>query len=306
MGPFVVLGHPASELCVMHGGRNFPWLPIDAAMCLQTQKYLCVLKALLDVGLLQLQPLLQVIDPCPALSELAVFLLQRIAAVEDFLLTVNQPPQPVDLSLDAKVPQGIEGALNAWVKWVYEGLEGGKDKAGGRWCMERVSREGVRVDRAIIAHGPQKHGLSLVEAHAQILGCHLIATLVLESEAADVLVRLVNVPLRAQMISVVVGYWRWGRGKRVVDVWVRAGNHVHYCPHRITHWVFCGEGNCLVGRGQSCRRMRRMGWEWGAAVGDWVIGGSRAGQVRGLGQLLACQTLYHFAPAAGKEAFLFQ
>ena len=89
MGPFVVLGHPASELCVMHGGGNFPWLPIDAAVCLQMQKYLCVLKTLLDVGLLQLRPLLQVIDPCPVLSELAVFLLQRITAVEDFLLTVN-------------------------------------------------------------------------------------------------------------------------------------------------------------------------------------------------------------------------
>src|SRR5487761_657383 len=122
--------------------------------------------------------------------------------------------------------------------------------------MEGESMEGLRVDRAIIAHGPQKHGLSLVEAHAQILGCHLVATLILESEAADVLVRLVDVPLRSRMISVVVGCWRWGRGKRVVVVWACAGNRIHYCLHRITHWVLCGEGGGLVGRSQSCRRMR--------------------------------------------------
>src|SRR5487761_1866652 len=108
------------------------------------------------------------------------------------------------------------------------------------------------------------------------------------------------------MISIVVGCWRWGRGKRVVDVWVCAGNRVHYCPPRITHWVFCGEGGFLVGRGQSCRRMRGMGWKWGATVGDWVIGGSRAGQVRGLGRLLACQTLCRFTPAAGQEALRFK
>ena len=111
------------------------------------------------------------------------------------------------------------------------------------------------MDRAIIAHGPQKHRLSLVEAHAQILGYHFIATLVLESEAADVLVWLIDVPLRAQMISVVVGCWRWRR-KGVVDVWVCASHYLHYCSHHITDWVFCREGGCLVGRGQSCRRMR--------------------------------------------------
>src|SRR5487761_1804146 len=305
MGPFVVLGHPASELCVMHGGGNFPWLPIDAAMCLQTQKYLCVLKALLDVGLLQLQPLLQVIDPCPALSELAVFLLQCIAAVEDFLLTVNQPPQPIDLSLDAEVPQGIEGALNAWVKWVREGLEGGKDEAGGCRCLKGESMEGFGVDRVVIAHSPQKHGLSLMETHAQILGCHLIATLILESEAVDVLVRLVRVPFRARMIPVIVGCWR-RRRKGVVDVWGRTSDYFHHRPHCIANWVFCGEGGCLVGRGQPCRRMGGMGWKWGATVGDWVIGGSRAGQVRGLGRLLACQTLCRFTPAAGQEAFRFK
>ena len=220
--------------------------------------------------------MLQIIDPSLALSELAVLFLQHIAVVEGFLLAVNKPPQPVNLGLDAEVPKSIEGALNAWVKRVQEGLEGGKDEAGGRWCMEGESVEGLRVDRAIIAHGPQKHGLSLVETHAQILGCHLIATLVLESEVADVLVRLVRVPLRAQMIPIVVGCW-WRRRKRVMEVWVRTCDYLHYCPHRIPHWVFCGEGGCLVGRGQSCRRMWGMGWKWGAAVGDWVIGDSRAG-----------------------------
>src|SRR5487761_1678016 len=120
--------------------------------------------------------------------------------------------------------------------------------------MEGESMEGLQVDRAIIAHGPQKHGFSLVEAHAQILGCHFLATLVLESEVADVLVRLIDVPLRARMISVVVG--RMGRRRKgVVDVWGRTSDYFHHCPHRITNWVFCGEGGCLVGRGQSCRRM---------------------------------------------------
>src|SRR5487761_806772 len=52
--------------------------------------------------------------------------------------------------------------------------------------------------------------------------------------------------------------------------------------------------------------MRGMGWERGAVMGDRVIWGSGAGQVRGLGRPLACQTLCRFTPAAGKEAFLFQ
>ena len=73
----------------MYGGGDFPWLPIDAAMRLQVQEYLRILKTLLDAGFLQLQPLFQVIDSCPALSELVVFLLQRIAAMEDLLLAVN-------------------------------------------------------------------------------------------------------------------------------------------------------------------------------------------------------------------------
>ena len=121
--------------------------------------------------------------------------------------------------------------------------------------MKGESMEGFGVDRAVIAHGSQEHGLSLVETHAQILGCHLIATLIRESEAADVLVRLVRVPLRARMIPIVVGCWR-RRRKGMVDVWGRTSDYFHYCPHRITYWVFCGEGGCLVGRGQSCQRMR--------------------------------------------------
>src|SRR5487761_616800 len=52
--------------------------------------------------------------------------------------------------------------------------------------------------------------------------------------------------------------------------------------------------------------MRGMGWKWGATVGDWVIRGSRAGQVRGLGRLLACQTLCRFTPAAGQKALRFK
>ena len=123
--------------------------------------------------------------------------------------------------------------------------------------MKGESMEGFGVDRAVIAHSPQKHGLSLMETHAQILGCHLIATLILESEAADVLVRLVRVPLRARMIPVMVGCWR-RRRKGVVDVWGRTSDYFHHRPHRITDWVFCGEGSFLVGRGQSCRRMRGM------------------------------------------------
>src|SRR5487761_1003726 len=205
----------------------------------------------------------------------------------------------------SELGRNIEGALNAWVKWVREGLEGGKDEAGGCRCLKGESMEGFGVDRAVIAHSPQKHGLSLMETHAQILGCHLIATLILESEAADVLVRLVRVPLRARMIPVMVGGWR-RRRKGVVDVWGRTSDYFHHRPHRITDWVFCGEGSFLVGRGQSCRRMRGMGWKWGATVGFWVIGGSGAGQVRGLGRLLAGQTLCRFTPAAGEEAFRFE
>src|SRR5487761_1781032 len=52
--------------------------------------------------------------------------------------------------------------------------------------------------------------------------------------------------------------------------------------------------------------MRGMGWERGAVMGDRVIWGSGAGQVRGLRRLLACQTLCRFTAAAGEEAFLFQ
>src|SRR5487761_1410401 len=44
-------------------------------------------------------------------------------------------------------------------------MEGGKDEARGCWCLEGESMEGLRVDRAIIAHGSQEHGLSLMEAH---------------------------------------------------------------------------------------------------------------------------------------------
>ena len=123
MGPFIILGHPAHELHVVHGGGDFSWLPVDAAVCFQVQKYLSIHKMLFDVGLLLLQPLLKVIDPSPALSELAVLFLQCIAVMEGLLLTVNNSPQPVDLSLDAKVPKGIEGSLNVGVKGVLEGPE---------------------------------------------------------------------------------------------------------------------------------------------------------------------------------------
>ena len=138
----------------MHGGGDFSRLPIHAAVRLQAQKYLCVLKTLLDAGLLLLQPLFQVIDPSPALSELVVLLLQCIAAMEGFLLAVNDPPQPVDLGLDAEVPKSIEGTLDARVKGVCEGLEGGKDEAGRCWRLKGESMEGLRVDRVVIAHGP--------------------------------------------------------------------------------------------------------------------------------------------------------
>ena len=67
------------------------------------------------------QPLLQVIDPSPVLSELAILFLQRIAAMEGLLLAVDDPPEPVDLSLNAEVPKGIESSLNAGVKGVLEG-----------------------------------------------------------------------------------------------------------------------------------------------------------------------------------------
>src|SRR5487761_1425433 len=103
--------------------------------------------------------------------------------------------------------------------------------------------EGLQVDRVIIAHGPHEYGLPQMETHAQVLGSYLVATLIFESKAADVLVRLVWVPLRAWMIPIVVASWR----QMVADLWVRTG----YCccdnSHRITHWVFCGEGNFLVG-----------------------------------------------------------
>ena len=33
MGPFIILGHPTSELHVMQGGGDFPWLSIDAMLC---------------------------------------------------------------------------------------------------------------------------------------------------------------------------------------------------------------------------------------------------------------------------------
>ena len=74
--------------------------------------------------------------------------------MEGLLLAVDEPPQPVDLSLDAEVSQGIEGTLNAWVKGVLKGLEGGKDEARGCWCVKGESMEGLRVDGAIIAHRP--------------------------------------------------------------------------------------------------------------------------------------------------------
>src|SRR5487761_880867 len=144
----------------MHDREDFSRLPIHAAVRLQVQKYLHVLKTLFGAGLLLLQPVLQVVDPAPALSELAVFLLQCIAAVEGLLLAVNEPPQPVNLSLNAEVPQGIEGVLNAWVKGVCEGLEGGKDEAGGCWCVEGESIEGLRV----VAHYADKYFGSVSEA----------------------------------------------------------------------------------------------------------------------------------------------
>ena len=143
MGPFVVLGHPASKLLVMQVGGDFSWLLVNAAVHLQAQKYLCVHKTLLNGGLLLLQPLLQFIDPCPALPELAVLFFQRIVAMEGLLLMVDDPPESINLSLNAKVPKGIEGSLNAWVKGVLEGSEGGKDEARGCWCMEGESMEGL-------------------------------------------------------------------------------------------------------------------------------------------------------------------
>ena len=92
MGPFVVLGHPTSELLVVHDGGDLTWLPVNAAMHLQAQKYLCVHGTLLDGGFLLFQPLLEVIDPSPSLPELAVLLLQRIAVMEGLLLAVDDPP----------------------------------------------------------------------------------------------------------------------------------------------------------------------------------------------------------------------
>ena len=245
MGPFVILGHPASELLVMHGGGDLPWLPINAAVCLQVQKYLCIHKTLLDCGLLLLYPLLQVVDPSPALSELAVLFFQCIAAMESFLPAVDDPSESVDLSLDAEVPKGIEGPLNVWVKGVLEGFEGGEDEVGGCWCMEGESMEGLQVDRLIVAHGSYEHGLPQVEPHAQILSCHLIPPLILECEVADVLVWFVGVSLRAQMIPVVVASWR----QMIADFWVCASNCFGDQPHHLTHWVICGEGGYLVGRG---------------------------------------------------------
>ena len=220
MGPFVVLGHPARKLCIMHGRGDLPWLPVDAAVRLQVQEHLRLSETLLDGGLLLLQPLLQVVDPGPALSELVILFLQCIVAMKGLLLMVDNPPKSINLSLDAEVPKSIKSSFDVGVKGVREGLEGGKDEAGGRWCLEGESMEGLQVNRAIVAHGPYEHGLPQVEAHTQILGCYLIPTLVLECEAADVLVWLVRVPLRARMIPVVIASWR----QVVVDLWVHAGN----------------------------------------------------------------------------------
>src|SRR5487761_361225 len=136
MGPFVILGHPACELRVMHGGGDFPWLPIDAAVCLQAQEHLCLHETLLDGGLLLFQPLLQVIDPGPALSELEILFLQRIAAMKGLLLTVDNPPESVNLSLDAEVPKSIKSSFNAGVKGVLEGFKAGKDEARRCCCMK--------------------------------------------------------------------------------------------------------------------------------------------------------------------------
>ena len=61
-------------------------------MRLQAQEYLCIFKTLFDAGLLLVQPMLQVVDPSPALSELAVLLLQCIAVMEGLLSAVYDPP----------------------------------------------------------------------------------------------------------------------------------------------------------------------------------------------------------------------
>ena len=81
--------------------------------------------------------------------------------MEGLLLAVNNPPQPIDLGLNAKVPKSIESSLNAGVKGVLEGSEGGKDEVGGCWCMERESVEGLRVDRLVVT---TQVALSLIAA----------------------------------------------------------------------------------------------------------------------------------------------
>src|SRR5579863_9645631 len=75
---------------------------------------------------------------------------------------------------------------------------------GWGWCREGECIEGPGVDGLAIAHHAHDGGLPLDNLDAEVLGLHLLALLVGYEEPADVLLRLIWVPLRPWVVPVVV------------------------------------------------------------------------------------------------------
>ena len=132
---------------------------------------------------------------------------------------------------------------------------------GWGWCGEGECMEGRGVDRLSISHRAHDGGLPLNDPDAEVLGLHLLALLVGYEEPADMLLRLIWVPLRpwvvpVVMVTVVVNSWqcrsdgqgflvlggprRLGQGNKRLgrgDKGVSSGHGVQDDPQGVAHWV---------------------------------------------------------------------